>query len=80
MDNNYDNYAKRIHLSQYKALENNGYIFVYFSKKSDTDLKNICEDSPISNYDLSDNVPPKKEAPLCGQIFLMHLTFLFSSL
>jgi phenylpropionate dioxygenase-like ring-hydroxylating dioxygenase large terminal subunit len=55
VDNNYDNYAKRIHLSQYKALEKNGYIFVHFSKKSDTDLNNINEDSPISNYDLSDN-------------------------
>jgi len=31
------------------------YIFVYFSKKSDTDLNNINEDLPISNYDLSDN-------------------------
>ena len=28
VDNNYDNYAKRIQLSQYKALEKNGYIFV----------------------------------------------------
>ena len=55
VDNNYDNYAKRIHLSQYKALEKNGYIFVHYSKKSDTDLNNISEDSPISNYDLTDN-------------------------
>ncbi len=55
VDNNYDNYAKRIHLSQYKALEKDEYIFVYFSKKSDTDLKNIIEDSPLSNYELSNN-------------------------
>jgi nitrite reductase/ring-hydroxylating ferredoxin subunit len=55
VDNNYDNYAKRIHLSQYKALEKNGYIFVHFSKKSDTDLNNINEDAPISNYELYEN-------------------------
>ena len=55
VDNNYDNYAKRIHLSQYKALEKNEYIFVHFSKKSDIDLSNISEDSPITNYYLSDN-------------------------
>jgi len=55
VDNNYANYAKRIHLYQYKALEKNEYIFVHFSKKSDTDLKNISEDSPISNYELSNN-------------------------
>jgi len=55
IDNNYDNYAKKIHLSQYKALEKDEYIFVHFSKKSETDLNNISEDSPISNYELSDN-------------------------
>jgi len=55
IDNNYDNYAKRIHLSQYKALEKNEYIFVHFSEKSQTDLKNISEYSPISNHELSDN-------------------------
>ncbi len=55
IDNNYDNYAKKIHLSQYKAIEKDEYIFVHFSKKSETDLNNISEDSPISNYELSDN-------------------------
>ena len=55
VDNNYDNYAKKIHLSQYKALEKDEYIFVHFSKKSETDLNNISEDLPISNYQLSDN-------------------------
>ena len=28
---------------------------MHYSKKSDTDLNNISEDSPISNYDLTDN-------------------------
>ncbi len=55
VDNNYDNYAKRIHLSQYKTSEKNGYIFVHFSKKSETDLNNISEDTPISNYELYEN-------------------------
>ncbi len=54
IDNNYDNYAKRIHLSQYKALEKNEYIFVHFSEKSQTDLNNISEYSPISNHEFSD--------------------------
>ena len=56
VDNNYDNYAKRIHLFQYKAIEKENYIFIYFSKKSETDLNEINEeDSPISNYELINN-------------------------
>ena len=55
VDNNYDNYAKRIHLSQYKTLEKDDYIFVYFSRKSETDLNDINEDLPISNYELINN-------------------------
>ena len=56
VDDNYDNYAKKIHLSQYKTKENDDYIFVYFSRKSETDLNDINEeDSPISNYDLINN-------------------------
>ena len=30
-------------------------IFLYIFKKSETDLNNISEDAPISNYELSDN-------------------------
>ena len=56
VDNNYDNYAKRIHLSQYKAIEKEDYILIYFSKKSETDLNEINEeDSPIGNYELINN-------------------------
>ena len=56
VDNNYDNYAKRIHLYQFKTKENDNYIFVYFSKKSETNLNDINEeDSSISNYELSRN-------------------------
>ncbi len=55
VDDNYDNYAKRIHLSQYKTLEKDDYIFVYFSKKSETDLNEINEDIPISTYELKNN-------------------------
>ena len=55
IDNNYDGYAKRIHLSQYKAVEKDEYIFVYFSDKSETNLKEFNEDLPISNYELENN-------------------------
>ena len=56
VDNNYDNYAKRIHLHQYKTLEKDNYIFVYFSRKSETDLNDIEElDSPIDTYGLKTN-------------------------
>ena len=55
VDNNYDSYAKRIHLSQYKALEKENYVFVYYSDRSNTNLKNITEDLPISNYELINN-------------------------
>ena len=41
VDNNYDNYAKRIHLSQYKAVEKDNYIFINFTNKSEKDLNNI---------------------------------------
>ena len=55
VDNNYDNYAKRIHLSQYKSLEKDDYIFVYFSRKSEADLNDINEDTPLSNSQLVNN-------------------------
>jgi len=52
VDNNYDNYAERIHLSQYKVEEKEKYIFVYFSRSSETNLNDVNEDIPLSNYDL----------------------------
>ncbi len=55
VDDNYDNYAKRIHLSQYKVLENDNYIFVYFSQKSETNLNEITEDLTVNNYELKNN-------------------------
>ena len=55
VDKNYDSYAKRIHLSQYKAIEKDDYIFVYFSNKPETNLSEFNEDSSISNYELLDN-------------------------
>ena len=55
VDNNYDGYAKRIHLSQYKAIEKEDYVFIYYSDKSETNLKNINENLPISNYELIKN-------------------------
>ena len=65
VDNNYDNYAKRIHLSQYKAVEKENYIFIYFSKKSKTDLNDLNEkDSPLSDYELINNGFSPKEYAL----------------
>ena len=55
VDTNYNNYAKKIHLAQYKVKEKDDYIFVYFTKNSETDLNDINEDSPISNYELINN-------------------------
>ena len=55
VDNNYDNYAKRIHLSQYKAVEKEDYIFVFFSDKSETNLNNFYDCLPIRNHKLIDN-------------------------
>ena len=62
VDNNYDNYAKKIHLSQYKALEKDDYIFVYFSRKSETDLNDLNEeDAPVEKYELSNFGFPLEE-------------------
>jgi len=61
VDNNYDNYAKRIHLSQYKTLEKNNYIYVYFSKNSKTDLNDIKEEQSIINYELINNGFPEED-------------------
>ncbi len=55
VDNNYDNYAKRIHLSQYKVLEIDGYVFIYFSDKAETNLNKINEETPIADYELANN-------------------------
>ena len=55
VDNNYSNYAKRIHLSQYKVLEKDNYIFVNFSDKAETNLNKFTEEVSIYNYDLNAN-------------------------
>ena len=52
VDTNYDNYAKRIHLSQYKAIEKDNYIFIYYSGNSAINLNECIEDSPINDYEL----------------------------
>ena len=61
VDNNYDNYAKRIHLSQYKTFEKNNYIYIYFSKNSKTDLNDIKEEQSIINYELINNGFPEQD-------------------
>ncbi len=55
VDSNYDNYAKKIHLYQYPAIEKNGYIYIYYNGKANTnlndfDIKSSVEDSYIESY------------------------------
>ena len=63
VDNNYDNYAKRIHLSQYKAVEKDNYIFINFTNKSEKDLNNINDESFINNYELIGNGFSVEDSP-----------------
>ncbi len=39
VDSNYNNYAKKIHLYQYPCIENNGYVYIYYTGEAKTDLK-----------------------------------------
>ena len=49
VDDKYDNYAKKIHLQQYKTIEKDDYIFVFFNEKPEINTndfrKNISLDS-----------------------------------
>ncbi len=38
IDSNYNNYAKRIHLSQYPCVERDGYIYIYYNGKAKDEL------------------------------------------
>ena len=55
IDSNYENYAKKIHLSQYKTLEKDDYIFINYSQEPKTDLKQLIEIKPINKHELSNN-------------------------
>ena len=52
VDSNYENYAKKIHLLQYKTLEKDNYIYIYYSENPNKDLKDINESS-IESFDLN---------------------------
>ncbi len=49
VDTNYDNYAKKIHLSQYPCVEKNGYIYIYYTGKSKTNLNEFEIKEPLEN-------------------------------
>ncbi len=39
VDSNYKNYAKKIHLYQYPCVEKDGYIYIYYSGKAQTNIE-----------------------------------------
>ncbi len=49
VESNYDNYAKKIHLSQYPCVEKDGYIYIYYTGKAKTDLSDFDISSPLEN-------------------------------
>ena len=55
IDDNYDNYAKKIHLYQYKTLEKDNYIFIHYAQNPNPDVENILEIQPIDKHELSNN-------------------------
>ncbi len=60
IDSNYNNYAKRIHLYQYPCVEQEGYIYIYYSGTAKTNLedfeiKSSLKDSQPSSYGFKPN-------------------------
>ncbi len=49
IDSNYNNYAKRIHLYQYPCVEKQGYIYIYYTGKAKTDIKDFEIKSSLEN-------------------------------
>ena len=49
VESNYDNYAKKIHLSQYPCIEKDGYIYIYYTGNASTILKDFEIKSPLEN-------------------------------
>ena len=49
VESNYDNYAKKIHLSQYPCVEKDGYIYIYYNGKAKTDVSDIEIKTPLNN-------------------------------
>jgi len=53
VDNNYQNYAKKIHLFQYKTFEKDNYIFIKYTQNPETDFKEEIEDTLSNKHQLS---------------------------
>ena len=52
VDNNYKNYAKKIHLYQYKTLEKDNYIFINYSDCPETNINFFENTININNHEL----------------------------
>ena len=55
IDSNYEEYARKIHLSQYKTLERDDYIFINYLSETYTDIETVREDDQINKHSLSNN-------------------------
>ena len=53
IDSNYNNYAKKIHLYQYKTLEKDDYIFINYLENPETNLNDYEKVFEINNHELS---------------------------
>ncbi len=53
VDKNYDNYAKKLHLSQYQTKEKDDYIYINFSEKPSTDLNDNDYELSLANNELT---------------------------
>ena len=53
IDSNYKNYAKKIHLYQYKTLEKDDYIFINYLENPETNLIDDEKRFEINNHELS---------------------------
>ena len=55
IDNNYESYAKKIHLYQYKTLEKDDYIYIYYSENPSTNLNEFNIQLNIHNHLLNNH-------------------------
>ena len=53
VDSNYNNYAKKIHLYQYKTLEKDEYIFINYLETPETNLNEYESVLELNNHELS---------------------------
>jgi len=53
IDSNYNSYAKKIHLYQYRTLVRDNYIFIHYSEKPETNLKDEEVNLISNNHELN---------------------------